>query len=276
MPESCIFGEIIGRRRDRSPDGGEPLLLDGPANEQRRRDACTKKVRTPQRARTSRYRTERLCRNLQPCVNPSNRNPTSAFLRRTIDPHSARHRPSTVIAVQQTFGDLGERLSQKIAVTCLHGRILMAETQFALHIDAAQSRSAQGRSLLALADRLAAASDAAARARHDFDEIVGDFATVDDSAQRIRIRKAARSRDTKLSTRKVERFLAPTAPYAVITDFFECIGIGIRTRCKEIRRAQSRLHHAPGNAENMACAGSDAQRSVEVLLVEQRDVQETI
>ena len=142
MPESCIFGKIIGRRRDKSPDRGKPPLFDGPASGRHHRNACTKKVRAPRRARTYRQRTGRPCRSRDPRANPSTRNPTLALLCRTVDPHSARHRPRPVIAVQQTFGEFGERLSQKSAVTCLHGRILMAETQFALRIDATQGRSA--------------------------------------------------------------------------------------------------------------------------------------
>ena len=74
---------------------------------------------------------------------------------------------------------MGHRLSKEIAVDLLDIRILVGIAQFCFCVQRIELSASRKRQLLTIVDRLSASADTAARAGHDFHEIVVDLAALD-------------------------------------------------------------------------------------------------
>ena len=79
-----------------------------------------------------------------------------------------------VIGVEQVLGTLTERLFEVLLIAADHIRILVAEAESTGCILCIQCLRTLRCHLDAVVDRLSAATDTAARAGHDFDEIILD------------------------------------------------------------------------------------------------------
>lgn len=81
-----------------------------------------------------------------------------------------------MVGMQQLLGQRRERLAQELAVARLDIGILVREANVRSGIQAPQYLTALGCQLAAVVDGLTAATDAAARARHDLDEVIAHAA----------------------------------------------------------------------------------------------------
>ena len=81
-----------------------------------------------------------------------------------------------MVGMQQLLGQRRERRAQKLAVARLDIGILVRETNVRLRIQAPQHLATLSRQLAAVVDGLTAATDAAARARHDLNKVISHTA----------------------------------------------------------------------------------------------------
>ena len=84
-----------------------------------------------------------------------------------------------MLRMQQHMRLMGHRLSKEIAVDLPDIRVLMGIADICLCIQCIKFLSAYERQLLPIVDRLSASADTAARAGHDFHEVVVDLTALD-------------------------------------------------------------------------------------------------
>ena len=119
-------------------------------------------------------------------------------------------------------------------------------------------------------DRLSAAADAASGAGHNFYEVVGDAALFQLVEELSGIAQTVDDRDLERCARQVENLLLPAVHAADVT---EGIGSGILAGDKVVGASESGLHDASSRAENVARAGTDAERHIRLGLRELRGVE---
>ena len=113
-------------------------------------------------------------------------------------------------------------------------------------------------------DGLAAAARAAAGTGHDLDKVIRCVAALDSLNELAGFPERAHDRDAHVARAgDVERRLLPPVHAA---HGGESVRVRILARNKEVRRAQRRVHHAAGRAEDDRRAGRGAERAVELLL----------
>lgn len=81
-----------------------------------------------------------------------------------------------MVGMQQLLGQRRERLAQELAVACLDIGILVREANLGVRIETPEHLAALGCQLAAVVDGLTAATDAAARACHNLDEVIAHTA----------------------------------------------------------------------------------------------------
>ena len=125
-----------------------------------------------------------------------------------------------MIGVEQVLSTLTERFLEILLIAADHIRILVAEAESTGCILCIQRLRTLRRHLDAVVDRLSATTDAAARAGHDFDEIILDGLLPKCIEELRRIAEAVYDRDTSRATLAVAgRFL----PAFLTTDIMERI-----------------------------------------------------
>lgn len=77
-----------------------------------------------------------------------------------------------MVGMQQLLGQRRERLAQELAVASLDIGILVREANLGVRIQAPEYLTTLGRQLAAVMDGLTAATDAAAGARHNLNEVI--------------------------------------------------------------------------------------------------------
>ena len=77
-----------------------------------------------------------------------------------------------MICVQQLFGKLGKRLAQEVSIAGCHVGILVAKADLRIMVERSQHRRPLVGKLNAVVNGLAATANAAARARHDLNEVI--------------------------------------------------------------------------------------------------------
>ena len=84
-----------------------------------------------------------------------------------------------MLRMQQHMRLMGHRLSKEIAVDLPDIRVLMRVADISFCVQRIELSASRKRQLLTIVDRLSASADTAARAGHDFHEIVVDLAALD-------------------------------------------------------------------------------------------------
>ena len=121
-------------------------------------------------------------------------------------------------------------------------------------------------------DGLTAATDAAARARHDLDKVIAHATIANRVEQTGGVAQPVRHGDVHLGAIDIGHgFLPAVEPSHVGKE----VGIGVLARHQVICRAHRGLHHAARGAKDHARARTKAQRRVERLLGERIDAHVT-
>ena len=139
----------------------------------------------------------------------------------------------------------------------------MREANVRSGIQAPQHLTALGCQLAAVVDGLTAAADAAARARHDLNEVIAHAAVANRVEQAGGVAQPVRHGDAYLGAIDIGHGLLPAVQAAHIG---KEVGVGVLARHQVIGRAHGGLHHAARGAKDHARARAKAQRRIERLL----------
>ena len=112
-------------------------------------------------------------------------------------------------------------------------------------------------------DGLTAATDAAARARHDLNKVISHTAVANRVEQTGGVAQPVRHGDAHLGTVDIGHGLLPALESAHVS---EEVGIRVLARHQVICRAHGGLHHAARGAKDHTRARAKAQRRIERLL----------
>ena len=178
--------------------------------------------------------------------------------------HFLRHLPRVVVGVQQVVRLFAKRRAEVVLVERLDIRILVREAQKLTLIEPPEHVAAILGKLGTVVDGLAAAARAAAGTGHDLDKVIRCVAALDSLNELAGFPERAHDRDAHVARAgDVERRLLPPVHAA---HGGKSVRIRVLARNKEVRRAQRRVHHAAGRAEDDRRAGRGAERAVEFLL----------
>lgn len=143
-----------------------------------------------------------------------------------------------MIGVQQVVRPFRKRMPQILLIKPLHLGVLMRKTDGIGGVDLVQQTAALSRQLTALADRLAAAARAAARAGHHLNKVILHFSVQQRANQTVGIAQPADRRHPQGVSSERELRLAPTLFTAYLR---EGIRVGVRSRSEEAGAAQRLL-----------------------------------
>ena len=144
----------------------------------------------------------------------------------------------------------------------------MREANVRCRIEVPKNLATLCRQLAAVVNGLTAATDAAARARHDLDEVIARTAVANRIEQAGGVAQPVRHGDAHLGAIDIGHGFLPTVEP---THLGKEVGIGILARHQVICRAHGGLHHAARGAKDHTRARAKAQRRIERLLDQRAD-----
>ena len=139
----------------------------------------------------------------------------------------------------------------------------MREANVRSGIQAPQHLTALGCQLTAVVDGLTAATDAAARARHDLNEVIAHATVANRVEQTGGVAQPVCHGDANLGVIDIGHGFLPAVQAAHVG---KEVGIGVLARHQVIGRAHGGLHHAARGAKDHTRACAKAQRRIERLL----------
>lgn len=114
-----------------------------------------------------------------------------------------------MVGMQQLLGQRREWRTQELAIACLNIGILVRETNVRCRIEVPKNLATLCRQLAAVVNGLTAATDAAARARHDLDEVMARTAVANRIEQAGSVAQPVRHGDAHLGAIDIGHGLLP-------------------------------------------------------------------